>query len=304
LFASRLQIGAGEAGSKEIGFMNRNRLIIGFAFALLLAFGASAFVYHAFRQASAAPAVIAMQHIVVAAEPLPLGTLLDASKLKTIPWSSSEPVTGMFTKIEDCASRALITSVAENEPILEAKLAPRESGAGLPATIPAGMRALSVAVNDVIGVAGFVTPGTTVDVLVTGVVPGTTQGTPSTVTRTILENVRVLAAGQKIQQDRDGKPETVPVITLLVAPEDAGKLAMASTQGKIQLALRNTVDVKATNPAPVLESALFASGAAPVPEHVAAAPRKVIATPPPPAVLFTVEVISGGKRETKSFPNQ
>ena len=165
------------------------------------------------------------------------------------------------------------------------------------------MRALSVAVNDVIGVAGFVTPGTTVDVLVTGAVSGTTQGTPTTVTRTILENVRVLAAGQKIQQDRDGKPETVPVITLLVAPEDAGKLAMASTQGKIQLALRNTIDIKATNPSPVLETALFASGAPPAPEHLAVASRKVI-PPPPPAVLFTVEVITGGKRETKSFPNQ
>jgi len=285
--------------------MNRNRLVIGFAFALVLAFAASAFVYHAFRQASAAPAAIAIQHVVVAAGPFPLGTLLDASKLKTISWSSGEPMAGMFAKIEDCANRALITSVVENEPILEAKLAPRESGAGLPATIPAGMRALSVAVNDVIGVAGFVMPGTTVDVLVTGAVQGTTQGTPTTVTRTILENVRVLAAGQKIEQNRDGKPETVPVVTLLVAPEDAGKLAMASTQGKIQLALRNTVDIKATNPAPVLESTLFASGAAPAPERlVVAAPRKVLPPPPPPAVLFTVEVISGGKRETKSFPNQ
>lgn len=283
--------------------MNRNRLLIGFAFAMVLAFGASAFVYHAFRQASAAPAPVVTQKIVVADGVLPLGTLLDASKLKTIAWTASEPMTGMFTKIEDVAGRALITSVAENEPILEGKLAPREAGAGLPATIPAGMRAISVAVNDVIGVAGFVTPGTMVDVLVTGVVGGGTQsGNTSNVTRTILENVRVLAAGQKIEQDREGKPETVPVITLLVAPEDAGKLAMASTQGKIQLALRNTVDIKATNPSPVLESALFSSGAPPVVEHVAAPRKVIIATPP--AVPFTVEVISGGKRETKSFPNQ
>ncbi len=283
--------------------MNRNRLVIGFAFALLLAFAASAFVYHAFRQAAAAPAAVTMQHIVVAAEPLPLGTLLDASKLRTIAWPANEPVTGMYTKVEDVTNRAVITNVAENEPILEAKLAPREAGAGLPATIPAGMRALSVAVNDVIGVAGFVTPGTTVDVLVTGTIQGQSQAT-STVTRTILENVRVLAAGQKMQQDRDGKPETVPVITLLVAPEDAGKLAMASTEGKIQLALRNTVDVKSTSPAPVLESALFASGEAPAPEKPAVVMHKVVAPPPPPPSPFTVEVISGGKRETKSFPNQ
>jgi pilus assembly protein CpaB len=282
--------------------MNRNRLVIGLVFALVLGFAASAFVYHAFKQASAAPTAVAMQHIVVAAGPLPLGSLLDSSKVRTISWPSSEPVTGMFTKIEDCVNRALITSVAENEPILEAKLAPREAGAGLPATIPAGMRALSVAVNDVIGVAGFVTPGTTVDVLVTGAVMGTSQSNGSTITRTILENVRVLAAGQKIEQDRDGKPQTVPVITLLVTPDDAGKLAMASTQGKIQLALRNTVDVKATDPAPVLQSTLFASSAPPPPPERLAVPRKVI--PPPPPALFTVEVINGGKRETKSFPNQ
>ena len=285
--------------------MNRNRLMIGFGFALLLGFAASAFVYHEFKRVSAAPAAIPMQQIVVADEALQLGSLLDSSKLKTISWPAGQPVTGMFTKIEDCANRALITSVAENEPILEAKLAPREAGAGLPATIPAGMRALSVSVNDVIGVAGFVTPGTTVDVLVTGEVAGANQGSGSTITRTILENVRVLAAGQKIEQDRDGKPQTVPVITLLVTPDDAGKLAMASTQGKIQLALRNTVDVKETNPAPVLQSTLFASSVPPPPEKlVVAVPRKVILPPPPKPAPFTVEVINGGQRVTKSFPNQ
>ena len=117
---------------------------------------------------------------------------------------------------------------------------------GLPATIPEGMRALSVAVNDVVGVAGFVIPGTMVDVLVTGQI-GEGRGSGSkNVTRTILENVRVLAAGQKVEQDREGKPQTVPVITLLVSPEDAAKLTMASTEGKIQLSLRNTVDTKKT----------------------------------------------------------
>src|SRR5579862_3312564 len=284
--------------------MNRNRLLIGLAFAVVLALFLSTFVYREFKRVASAPAAVPMQHIVVAAGPLPLGTRLDASKLRTIPWPAGTPVRGMFTRIQDCTNRAVITDVAENEAILESKLAPVEAGAGLSATIPQGMRAISVAVNDVVGVAGFVTPGTMVDVLVTGVVGGGTQsGNTSNVTRTILENVRVLAAGQKIEQDREGKPQTVPVITLLVAPDDAGKLAMASTQGKIQLALRNTVDVKSTNPGPVLESVLFASGAPPVPEHIAVAPRKVIIAPPP-AVPFTVEVISGGKRETKSFPNQ
>jgi len=165
----------------------------------------------------------------------------------------------------------------------------------LSATIPEGMRALSVAVNEVVGVAGFVIPGTMVDVLVTGsVVGGRDQ---SNITRTILENVRVLAAGQKIEQDREGKPQTVPVITLLVTPADAAKLAMASTEGKIQLALRNTIDTKMVNPPPVLQAALFA-GVAPPPRR--AVPAKPL---PPPLVPYAVEVIIGTKRESKSFPN-
>jgi pilus assembly protein CpaB len=158
---------------------------------------------------------------------------------------------------------------------------------------------MSVAVNDVVGVAGFVTPGTMVDVLVTGAMTG--GGQNGQITRTILENVRVLAAGQKVQQDQEGKPQTVPVITLLVAPEDAAKLAMASTQGKIQLALRNTVDTSTATPAPVLQSVLFASDApvaAPV-RHVAVAK----AAPAAPQV-YQVEIITGSKRETKSFTEQ
>ena len=160
---------------------------------------------------------------------------------------------------------------------------------------------MSVAVNDVVGVAGFVTPGTMVDVLVTGTVVGSSQGGGS-ITRTILENVRVLAAGQKVQQDEQGKPQTVPVITLLVAPEDAARLAMASTQVKIQLALRNTVDTSTAAPEPVLQSALFASSApaavAPV-KHVAVA-KAAPAAPAP----YQVEIITGNKRETKNFTEQ
>jgi pilus assembly protein CpaB len=208
----------------------------------------------------------------------------------------------MFTSIQDCVNRALITSVAENEPIMASKLASTDSGAGLPATIPPGMRGLSVAVNNVIGVAGFVTPGTKVDVLVTGAIIGANGAAGPTITRTILENVQVLAAGQKTQQDRDGKPETVPVITLLVSPEHAAILAMASSEGKIQLALRNTVDTRMVNPPPVSQAALFAEADPPAPARRARKSR--LAAPPPAATPYTVEVINGGKREVKSFPNE
>ena len=280
--------------------MNQNRMVIGLAIALIVAFVLSTFVYKQFQKASAVKP-IDTEHIVVAASAMPLGTRVDASNLKLIPWPSGEPVAGTFNSIDQAANRALITPVAANEMILDSKLASKESGAGLPAVIPQGMRAMSVAVNDVVGVAGFVTPGTKVDVLATGKLVGQNHTEDDTITRTILENISVLAAGQKIEQDRDGKPQIVPVITLLVSPEDAARLAMASTQGKIQLALRNTVDSKRVEPPSVLEANLFSGGApqaAPTPKKIAV--RNV--TPPP--APYTIEVITGNKRENKSFPNQ
>src|SRR5215469_1813594 len=151
--------------------MNTNRLLIGLAVAIVIALLFSSFVYRQFKQASGFKPV-AMQNLVVAASPLQIGARLDANNLRVIPWPASQPVAGMLTRIDDCVNRATITNLAENEPVLESKLAPKESGVGLPAAIPEGMRAISVAVNEVVGVAGFVGPGTMVDVLVTGQTPG------------------------------------------------------------------------------------------------------------------------------------
>jgi pilus assembly protein CpaB len=280
--------------------MNTNRLLIGLGVAIVIALLFSTYVYRQFKQASTGVKSVATQPLVVAAVPLQLGARLDANNLRVISWPSNQPVVGMFARIEDCANRALITPLAENEPVLESKLAAKESGAGLAATIPEGMRGISVAVNDVVGVAGFVIPGTMVDVLVTGQMPGQAN---NKITRTILENVRVLAAGQKIEQDREGKPQTVPVITLLVTPDEATKLAMSSTEGKIQLALRNTIDTKKNDPPPVLEAVLFAppGGIKPAfPQEGRSNSKKHVAPPPPQS--YVVEVITGSKRENKSFP--
>lgn len=279
--------------------MNMNRVLLGLAVAVVVAFLLSAFVYQQFKRASNVPTV-SMQTLVVASKPLSIGTRLDESNLQTIPWPSNQPVTGMYSRVQDCVGRAVLSDLAANEPVLEGKLAPSEAGVGLPATIPAGMRAISVAVNEVIGVAGFVTPGTMVDVLVTGKLAGGQNAGSSNITKTILQNVKVLAAGQKIEQDRDGKPLAVPVITLLVTPDDAGTLAMGSAEGKIQLALRNTIDTKKMDPAPVLEAALFSpSGATNPPKSVI--PRRPVSPSAPQN--YTVEVITGDKRENKSFPN-
>lgn len=278
--------------------MNRRRLLIGLAAAVVLAVLASTFVYRQIRQAPVVQQQVAATQIVVAAMPLALGTRLDEHDLRLVPWPGNEPVPGMFTRIQDVTGRAIITNMVQNEPVLESKLAPREAGAGLPATIPEGMRALSVAVNEVIGVAGFVGPGTMVDVLATGSSGGTGGG--DTMTKTVLEDVKVLAAGQTITQDAQGKPHTVPVVTLLVSPEDADKLTMAATQARIQLALRNTIDTKIANPPPVLEAQLFSGAAGPAKRAPARRPARVVPQAPPP---YVVEVISGDKRETKSFPN-
>jgi pilus assembly protein CpaB len=273
--------------------MNRNRLVIGLVIAVVIAFVLSTFVYRVFKQASIVRPASATQHVVVAAAPLQLGTRLDASNVKLVDWPTGLSVAGMITRVEDANNRALITPVAQNEPIMEAKLASQQSGAGLSATIPEGMRALSVSVNEVVGVAGFVIPGTMVDVLVTGSTPS------GTVTRTILENVRVLAAGQKIEQDRDGKPQSVPVITLLVNPEDASKLTMAANQGKLQLALRNTIDTKIVSPPAVLQATLFGGALPAQPAVKRSGPGKA---PPAPPAPYVIEVITGNKRENKSFP--
>lgn len=284
--------------------MNKTRLVIGLVFAMGAALFISYYVYRTVQQATNTRPV-QLQQIVVASVPIPLGTRLDSTNMKTISWPVNAAIPGMLTSTEQGMDRAVIAELALNEPILESKLAPRSGGAGLSVAIPEGMRAVSVAVNDVVGVAGFVMPGTFVDVLVTAPIPGAQNGSQNFITRTILENVRVLAAGQRIEQDRDGKPLTVSVVTVLVDPKDASKLTMASTQGKIQLALRNTIDRKTPAPEPILESALFGWGeptSPPVPQmRHTTAQKTVVAAPSSP---YIVEIIVGGKRETKSFPNQ
>lgn len=277
--------------------MNWQRLGGGLAISLLVGLLAGGFVFTQFKKLAQAKSIPTVP-VVVTSRAIPLGTRLQAGDLRVVNWPAAHPVQGMFARIEDCVNRAAITSLVENEPLLEGKLAPKEGGAGLSATIPTGMRAVSVSVNDVIGVAGFVVPGTMVDVLVTG-----NMGSGN-VTKTILENVRVLAAGQKVEQEREGKPQTVPVITLLVSPEDANSLTMASTQGRIQLALRNTLDSAKVDPAPVLQTSLFGGAVAAPAGSVTAkktrAPEKpkVAAAPE----TYNVEVIRGSKKEETQFP--
>jgi len=197
--------------------------------------------------------------------------------------------------------RGVLVPMHKNELVLTSKLASPKAGAGLPSLIPAGKRAVSVQVNEVISVAGFVAPGTHVDVLLTG--HPMMQGAQDIMTTTVLENVEVLAAGQEMQQSPEGgKPRAVTVITLLVTPEEAQKLTLASSEGRIQLALRNPLDGDNAGPKAVKSAALY---------HMEPAPEMAVATRPrsparPPVVVqapsvYVIEMIKGDKRDSVKF---
>jgi len=225
--------------------------------------------------------------VVVAGADLALGAELRKEDLRMIAWPSDAVPAGSFNDPKDLIGRGLIQSMVQNEAVLPAKLAPVGSGAGLPPVIPEGKRAVSVRVNDVVGVAGYVLPGTHVDVLAT--ISPTNQDTDMT-SKVVLTNVLVLASGTKIEQDvENNKPISVSVVTLMVDPLEAERLTLASTEGKIQLALRNPLD-KTAPPTPGIQPPVllgYQGARRPV------APSRVAAAPPPPP---TVEVIRGDKR--------
>ena len=178
--------------------------------------------------------------VVVAATDLELGAQLKADDLHVVEWPASSVPNGAFSTPDEIVGRGLVMPVIQNEPILPMKLAGKDAGSGLPVVIPEGKRAVSVRVNDVIGVAGYVLPGTHVDVLATAT---PTNSEVDTTTKVVLTNVQVLAAGTKMEQDAEqGKPMAVNVVTLLVSPDEAERLTLGATQGKIQLALRNPLD--------------------------------------------------------------
>jgi pilus assembly protein CpaB len=180
----------------------------------------------------------------------------------------------------------------QGEPVFESRLAPAGSGGGLAATIPDGMRACAVKVDQVVGVAGFVVPGMHVDVLVNGVPPGQTSTTDGAITRTVLQNIAVLSAGTDIQKDAEGKPQQVQVVNLLVTPEQAQTLSLAANL-KIQLVLRNPLDTKIGQVEGNTTGQLFADATAP--KHNVVHARK--ATPK----LYTIEVINGSKANEQKF---
>lgn len=243
------------------------------------------------------PVKAATRPVVVAATKLELGAEIRADDIRVIAWPADAVPPGAIEKPDEVIGRGLIEGVVESELMLEAKMAPKGSGAGLPPAIPPGMRALSVRVNEVIGVAGYVLPGTRVDVVVT-ISPGNAGDMTSKI---VLTNVLVLTAGTKIERDLENdKPISVTVVTLLVSPAEAEKLTLASTEGRIQLALRNPIDKLAPATPGIRAAPLVGYGASRGGARVAI--RSTPSAPLPPLPPPTIEIIRGDKRIREAVP--
>jgi len=273
----------------------RNRTIVVLLVAISVASAASYFVYRAVSSIPVREVEVKSYYVAVASKALPVGSMVKESDVKLVAWPASSPVAGGYTKVEEVVNRGLIAPVVENEPLTSTKLASIEAGAGLPPTIAAGMRAISVKVNEVIGVAGFVVPGTRVDVVVT------IGRQDDSVSRVIVSNAQVLTAGTKLDQDqaKDGKPIPTTVVTLLVTPADAERVALASSEGSIMLALRNPLDALTTETKGTrLATLMGAPEPAPVVKVSRGVPRALPPPPPPTPVptVYSVETIRAAKR--------
>ena len=284
--------------------MTRTRMLV-ITLCALLSSGFVTFFAYRTLASRLSPTGEELRQIVVAKGDLPLGMRLDEADLSMVAWPKAVSLEGSFVDPEEVVGRGVIVPMLHNEPVLESKLAPIEAGAGLIVAIPEGMRAVAVKVNDVIGVAGFVLPGTRVDVIVTG---SPDEARRNDTSKVILENIVVLAVGQNIEQDIEGEPQSVQVITLLVTPEESQKLALASVDGRLQLALRNPLDLEKTDPEAVKKASLYSRQVSPSPpvrrvvrsRSRVKKPTVVPAAPPAPRSL-EVELIQGDDRETILF---
>ena len=283
--------------------MNRStRTLVVVAIAALLATFSTYLVYRAIQNRPIKEVEVAQAFAVVASRPLTLGTRITAVDVKRVAWPAANPVPGGFGTVEEVLEHGVVSPIAPNEPLTANNVASKDAGVGLPPTIPEGMRAISVRVNEVIGVAGFVVPGTRVDVMVI-----LAQG-DSSLARVVVSNVQVLAAGTRYDQEvaREGKALPSSVVTLLVSPDDAELVGLAANQGQLMLTLRNPLDNQTTTTAGTRTIQLSGRPPAPVvappaparARRVAAAAPAVVAPPPPPPppMKYTVEVIRGAKR--------
>jgi pilus assembly protein CpaB len=277
--------------------MNRSRLLMIGLLALLLGAFVSFSVYRTVT-AKVSSNNEPVADVVVSTVNLQVGARVGENDVRVAKAPASLVPAGAFKQRSQVVGRGVILPISKGEFLLPNKLAAENAGAGLPSLIPPGMRAVSVRVNDVVSVAGFVTPGARVDVLLTG--NPSSSNEPQT--NTVLENVEVVAVGQKLERNTTGDAQSAPVITLLVSPDDAQKLTLASSQGKIQLSLRNPVDTRQESLDSTRASGLYKNAATsdttPKPKIVKKAPAS---TPPPTPSQYSITVIRGTKTEEDKF---
>jgi len=277
--------------------MNRNRLLLIGFIALALGAFVSMVVYRNLQSRTNSKAPLG-EEIVVAADDLQVGTKIEDKDVRLVRFPSGELPVGCFHQKTKVVGRGVVQTIARGEFVLPNKLAGENAGSGLPSLIPLGMRAVSVRVNDTTSVSGFVQPGTRVDILLTG----NPQGSNEQQTTTVLENVAVIATGQRLERNSAGEPQSAPVVTLLLSPDDGERLTLASSQGHIQLVLRNPLDTKQEDVAAVRSSSLYKNGYDPTPAAPRSKPKHVaVQAAPTIPTTYTVEVYKGDKKEEDKF---
>ena len=286
-------------------------------FAFMVATAGGLITYKSLMSRSqAAKAAAPSVQVVLASKDLELGTVLKESDVYLADWSGALPA-GATNKPSDLYGRGVTTAIYAKEPVIESRLAPKGAGGGLAAMIPKGMRAFTIPVNEVVGVAGFVTAGQHVDLLISGTSPGG-SGSQGTLSRTLLQNLEILSAGQDFKKDPEGKPMAVQVVNVLVTPEQAEVLSLATGQTSIRMVLRNPLDHDVAKTPGTNLAAMWGNAgkglkptALDTDEPPAQKPRRApapkpvaLVAPPPPVkkeVPFNMEIISGTSKTEVKF---
>jgi pilus assembly protein CpaB len=283
--------------------MNK-RLLSVLIFAFLVSAGASVALYQLISSrvntvSAKAPSV----QVLVAGRNLEIGTLIKDADFKMVEWPGALPA-GVIVKKEDAVGRGVIISIYDGEPLMESRLAPKGAGAGLAANIKPGMRAVALRVNDVNGLAGFVIPGMHVDVLISGTPPSNPNPTAGAVAKTLLQDIEILSAGQNIQKDAEGKPVVVNLVNVLVTPDQAEILNLATNDTRVQLVLRNPIDhATATTKGAWLQELYSGTLKKPavVAHRASAKAEPPLPKPPKPEGPFILEIINGTHRTETVF---
>jgi pilus assembly protein CpaB len=286
--------------------MNK-RIVAVLLFAFVIAVAASGLLYYLLVNRMPQQQEQVVTRVLVANRNLAIGAMVRDIDIREADWVGPVPEGALLNR-DDIIDRGVVQNVYAGEPILETRLAAKGAGAGLAATIPPGMRAVAVRMNQIVGVSGFVIPGSRIDLLISGTPPGGTPGNTGTLITTLMQNLEVLSAGQQIEKDAEGKPVNVNVVNMLVTPEQAETLSLATNETRIQMVLRNPLDTEESDPPGTAASELWKDiRFLQKPEPVRRAPVRVAnPTPPPPPVArpeppLTVEIIHGVRKQSTQF---